>query len=92
MAQDGKQVPGESGVVQMKRKERMCWYIERICSILQHLPDTQANEIECKALWANLSLSHTDISEKLNTKPTKEVIAMACGGKKTGGKKPTKKK
>lgn len=27
-----------------------------------------------------------------NTKPTKEVIAMACGGKKTGGKKPTKKK
>ena len=27
-----------------------------------------------------------------NTKPTKGVIAMACGGKKTGGKKPTKKK
>ena len=76
----------------MKRKERMCWYIERICIILQHLPDTQANEIECKALWANLSLSHTDIVEKLNTKQKKGVIAMACGGKKSGGKKPPKKK
>lgn len=29
---------------------------------------------------------------KLNTKPKKGVIAMACGGKKSGGKKPTKKK
>lgn len=53
----------------MKRKERMCWYIERICSILQHLQYTQANEKECKALWANLFLGHTDIVEKLNTKP-----------------------
>jgi hypothetical protein len=29
---------------------------------------------------------------KLNTKPKKGVIAMACGGKKSGGKKPPKKK
>jgi len=27
-----------------------------------------------------------------NTKPKKGVIAMACGGKKSGGKKPPKKK
>ena len=49
----------------MKRKERMKWYIERICKILQHLPTTQANEIECKALWINVALSHEDIATKL---------------------------
>ncbi len=45
----------------MKRKERMEWYIDRICKILQHLPVTQANEIECYALLSNLRLSHKDI-------------------------------
>ena len=49
----------------MKRKERMEWYIERICKILQHLPATKANEIECKALWINVLLSHEDIADKL---------------------------
>jgi len=45
----------------MVRKERMTWYIERICKVLQHLPVTQANEIECRALWNNLQFSHEDI-------------------------------
>ena len=45
----------------MKRKNRMEWYIERIYKVLQHLPVTQANEIECMALWNNLQLSHEDI-------------------------------
>ena len=45
----------------MVRKERMKWYIERICKVLQHLPVTQANEIECRALWNDLQLSHEDI-------------------------------
>ena len=45
----------------MVRKERMEWYIERICKVLQHLPVTQENEIECMALWNNLQLSHEDI-------------------------------
>lgn len=49
----------------MKRKERMGWYIERICKVLQHLPATQANEIECKALWYNIKDSHEDIADKL---------------------------
>ena len=50
----------------MRRKERMGWYIERICRILQHLPETKANELECRALWANIALSHHDIADKLN--------------------------
>ena len=45
----------------MKRKERMEWYIEQIHKVLQHLPVTQANEIECRALWINLQYSHEDI-------------------------------
>ena len=72
----------------MKRKERMYWYIER--GILKGFVEFYSTFQIHKQ--TNLSLSHTDISDKLNTKPTKEVIAMACGGKKTGGKKPTKKK
>lgn len=48
----------------MVRKEHMAWYIERICKVLQHLPATQANEIECMALWDNLRLSHEDIVTK----------------------------
>ena len=50
----------------MRRKERMGWYIERICRILQHLPETKANELECRALWANIALSHHYIADKLN--------------------------
>ena len=46
---------------EMIRKERMEWYIERIYKVLQHLPVTQANEIECRALWNNLQFSHEDI-------------------------------
>lgn len=58
----------------MKRKERMGWYIERICKVLQHLPATKANEIECKALWDNVALSHLDIANKIiNNEKTKEV-------------------
>lgn len=49
----------------MKRKERMKWYIERIHKMLQHLPATQANEIECRVLWINVALSHEDIAVKL---------------------------
>ncbi len=49
----------------MKRKERMGWYIERICKILHHLPATKANEIECRALWINVVSSHEDIADKL---------------------------
>lgn len=49
----------------MKRKERMEWYIKRICKLLQHLPVTQANEIELRALWLNVALSHEDIAGKL---------------------------
>lgn len=45
----------------MVRKERMEWYIERICKVLRHLPVTQVNEIEVKALWDNLQYSHEDI-------------------------------
>lgn len=45
----------------MKRKERMEWCIERICKVLQHLPATQASEIECRALWNDLQFSHEDI-------------------------------
>ena len=45
----------------MVRKECMGWYIERICKVLQHLPCTKSNEIECMALWNNLQLSHEDI-------------------------------
>jgi len=45
----------------MVRKERMEWYIERIHKVLLHLPVTQANEIECRALWNNLQFSHEDI-------------------------------
>ena len=45
----------------MVRNERMEWYIERICKVLRHLPVTQANEIECRALWNNLQFSHEDI-------------------------------
>ena len=48
----------------MKRKERMEWYIERICKLLKRLPVTQANEIEVKALWINVELSHTDLVDK----------------------------
>lgn len=55
----------------MKRKERMGWYIERICKVLQHLPVTQANEIECIALWDNLQLSHEDIVTKYIDKEAK---------------------
>jgi len=55
----------------MKRKERMGWYIERICKVLQHLPVTQANEIECRALWNNLQLSHEDIVTKYIDKEAK---------------------
>ena len=50
----------------MRRKERMGWFIERICRVLQHLPATQCNELSCKALWANIALSHHDVAEKLN--------------------------
>ena len=49
----------------MKRKERMEWYIDRICKMLRHLPATQANEIECRALWINVALSNEDIAVKL---------------------------
>lgn len=55
----------------MKRKERMAWYIERISKILQHLPVTQANEMECLALWNNLQLSHEDIVTEYIDKETK---------------------
>lgn len=48
----------------MVRKERMAWYIERIAKVLQHLPITGANEIEVRALWNNLQLSHEDIVVK----------------------------
>lgn len=50
----------------MKRKERMGVYIEQICKMLQHLPTTYANEIECLALRDNIALSHHDIAQKLN--------------------------
>ena len=55
----------------MVRKERMGWYIERICKVLQHLPVTQANEIECWALWDNLRLSHEDIVTRYIDKEAK---------------------
>ena len=55
----------------MKRKERIECYIERICKVLQHLPVTQANEIECRALWNKLQLSHEDIVTKYIDKDTK---------------------
>lgn len=55
----------------MKRKERIGWYIERICNVLQHLPITEANEIECRALWYNLQLSHEDIVAKYIDKEAK---------------------
>lgn len=55
----------------MIRKERMEWYIERICKVLQHLPATQANEIECRALWNNLQFSHEDIVVKYIDKEAK---------------------
>lgn len=55
----------------MKRKERMGGYIDRICKILQHLPVTQANEIECYALLSNLRLSHKDIVAKYIDKEAK---------------------
>ena len=55
----------------MVRKERMRWYIERIYKVLQHLQVTQANEIECMALWNNLQLSHEDIVTKYIDKDTK---------------------
>lgn len=55
----------------MKRKERMGWYIERIFIVLQHLPATQANEIECRALWNNLQFSHEDIVTKHIDRETK---------------------
>ena len=58
LAQDCRAVQGGEW---MKRKNRMEWYIERIYKVLQHLPVTQANEIECMALWNNLQLSHEDI-------------------------------
>ena len=54
------------GVDEMKRKERMGVYIEQICKMLQHLPTTYANEIECLALRDNIALSHHDIAQKLN--------------------------
>ena len=54
----------------MVRKERMEWYIERICNVLQHLPVTQANEIELSALWHNLQLSHEDIVVRYIDKET----------------------
>lgn len=58
----------------MKRKQRMEWYIERICKVLQHLPATQANERECNALWNNLQLSHEDIVTKyIDKENSKEV-------------------
>ena len=50
----------------MKRKERMGVYIEQICKMLQHLPATQANELEYCALRDNIALSHPDIAQKLN--------------------------
>ena len=56
---------------EMKRKERMGWYIEQICKVLQHLPISQANEIECRALWNNLQLSHEDIVTKYIDKEAK---------------------
>lgn len=55
----------------MKRKERMGWYIEQICKVLQHLPVTRANEIECMALWKNLQLSHEDIVTRYIDKEVK---------------------
>jgi len=55
----------------MVRKERMAWYIERICKVLQHLPATQANERECNALWNNLQLSHEDIVTRYIDKEAK---------------------
>ena len=55
----------------MKRKERMGWYIEHICKVLQHLPANRASEIECMALWNNLQLSHEDIVTKYIDKEAK---------------------
>ena len=49
----------------MRRKERMGRYIDGICKMLQHLPETQANELEIHALYDNLVLSHSDIAQKL---------------------------
>ena len=49
----------------MKRKERMEWYIKRICDLLKRLPVTQESEIECRALWISVALSHEDIAGKL---------------------------
>ena len=55
------------------RKERMGWYIEHICNVLQHLPATRANEVECKVLWDNVALSHLDIANKIiNNERAKE--------------------
>ena len=49
----------------MRRKERMHQYAERIYKLLSRLPATQANEIECKAMWDNVALSHLDIANKI---------------------------
>lgn len=56
----------------MRRKKRMSQYAERIYKLLSRLPATQANEIECKALWDNVALSHLDIANKIINKEQKE--------------------
>lgn len=43
----------------------------------------------CQGCIEEMRETYKDV---INTKPKKGVIAMACGGKKSGGKKPPKKK
>ena len=53
------------------RKVRMGYYVEQICRVLQRLPVTDANAIECEALWLNIKDSHHDIVDKLNNQTAK---------------------
>ena len=49
----------------MNRKQRMAYYVENTCKMLQRLKPTQANELEMRALYNVTVLSHNDIAEKL---------------------------
>lgn len=51
----------------MNRKKRMEFYIGEIYAILERLPCTKANDLECRALWLNLYCSHPDIIDLLHS-------------------------
>jgi hypothetical protein len=88
-------MPKESGVVQMKCS--LCGGAFNEPATYINFQNAQYDYLNkkfvtcCKCGYSILKKAYS-LDPIFNLIPRKGVIAMACGGKKSGGKKPTKKK